>query len=181
LTKLAKSPLYWTIPKLYNTHMSSEGQNLADRISAMALIRAFLKKHYLLSSRVIASPIGHSILQKVNNGVLTRDDLKAITEIMGETPSKFLQRHFGNSTRHWSNILYNEEIPTRLDLQCLNVSLETDDLFRIRYKSKMIHNMQKMANHGSKKIIPGAKKPLRRRDGSIYNADSRNLLNIVGG
>jgi hypothetical protein len=61
-------------------------------------------------------------------------------------------------------------------MQCLRASIGIDDIETIKAKSIMIRQMEKEARHGEIKHTEGAKEPLRRRDGSIYEADSWKIL-----
>ena len=74
----------------------------------------------------------------------------------------------GGSTSHWSNILYNNEIPTRTDLQCLRTVIEAESVEEIRSRSKFIRQATNTKQAVSKF---SAKAPLKRRDGSTYAAD----------
>ncbi len=132
----------------------------ADRACALALIRAF-KKKYL-------------------KNIFGFDDEQAErVQLSGAKPAEILRYYFGGSTRHWSNIIYNNEIPTRLDLQVLRASIEIQNLDDIRHKSMMIRSMQKAARHGVVKPLAGAKQPIVRRDRSVYYADSLQTVDEV--
>jgi hypothetical protein len=130
----------------------------ADRACALALIRAF-KKKYL-------------------KNIFGFDDEQAErVQLSGAKPAEILRYYFGGSTRHWSNIIYNNEIPTRLDLQVLRASIEIQNLDDIRHKSMMIRSMQKAAIRGDTRPIKGAKMPIARRDYSIYDMDTWRSAN----
>jgi hypothetical protein len=125
----------------------------ADRTCAIALIRAFRKK-YLMATFGL------------------NEEQAARAQLSGIKPAEILRYYFGGSTRHWGNLLYNHELPTRLDLQCLRASIDIGDLNEIRQKSIRIRSMQKAAIRGDIKALAGAKAPIARRDGSVYDSDN---------
>lgn len=128
-----------------------------DRVSALELIRAFMVKF----EDQLEIRIGK--------------ELKPIREV--EIPerkiqSHVLQRYFGGSIPHWSNVLYNGEPPTRLDMTCLRASIELKTAEDIREKTNLIRAMQRAADRGGIKGIEGVKRPIQRRDGSQYCMDA---------
>jgi hypothetical protein len=129
-----------------------------DRICALSLIRAFRKK-YLMATFGLS------------------EEQAARAQLSGIKPAEIMRYYFGGSTRHWGNVLYNNEMPTRLDLQCLRASIEIESLDEIRQNSKRIRSMQKAAIRGDTKALAGAKKPIERRDGSIYDSDNWRAAN----
>ena len=96
--------------------------------------------------------------------------------IYGVKPTRLLRYCFGGTARHWGNVLYNNEMPTRLDLQCLRASIGLEDVGEITQKSIRIRAMQKAANHGNVELVKGAKPPINRRDKSVYRADSLRVI-----
>ncbi len=92
--------------------------------------------------------------------------------------ASIMSHYLGGSTRHWGNILHNNELPTRLDIQCLGASIELTSLEDIRSKSIMIRQMQKDSGRPRKTGVPAnaAKEPIMRRDGSVYSADTWKWL-----
>jgi len=82
----------------------------------------------------------------------------------------------GGSTSHWSNILYNNEIPTRTDLQSLRTVIEAESVEEIRSRSKFIRQATNTKQAVSKF---SAKAPLKRRDGSTYAADEWRAADIA--
>jgi hypothetical protein len=132
----------------------------ADRACALALIRAFKKKY-------------------LKNTFGFDDEQVEHVQLAGIKLTEILRYYFGGSTRRWGNIIYNNEIPTRLDLQCLRASIDIGDLEQIRHKSMMIRSMQKAARHGVVKPLAGAKQPIVRRDRSVYYADSLQTVDEV--
>jgi hypothetical protein len=127
--------------------MDQKAQNEADRICALALIRSFTKKYCKARG-------------------IPEQELKPY----------ILRQYFGGQGRRWGAVLHNKCVPTRLDMQCLRASIGIDDIETIKAKSIMIRQMEKEARHGEIKHTEGAKEPLRRRDGSIYEADSWKIL-----
>jgi len=125
----------------------------ADRACALALIRAFKKKY-------------------LKNTFGFDDEQVEHVQLAGIKLTEILRYYFGGSTRRWGNIIYNNEIPTRLDLQCLRASIDIGDLNEIRQKSIRIRSMQKAAIRGDIKALAGAKAPIARRDGSVYDSDN---------
>ena len=121
-----------------------------DRRYALALINNFSKKYAKTKNSVSESKITASIMS----------------------------HYLGGSTRHWGNILYNNELPTRLDIQCLRAALELTELEDVRSKSITIRQMQKYSEHPKNTGVPAhaVKEPVRRRDGSVYNGDEWNWL-----
>ncbi len=132
--------------------MKLTAQAVVDKKCALALIRAFRKKYLIATFGM-------------------NEEQAARAQLSGIKPAELLRYYFGGSARHWGNIIYNNEIPTRLDMQCLRASIGIESLDEIRQKSKMIRSMQKAAIRGDIKALAGAKKPIERRDGSVYDAD----------
>ena len=130
----------------------------ADRACALALIRAFKKKY-------------------LKNTFGFDDEQVEHVQLAGIKLTEILRYYFGGSTRRWGNIIYNNEIPTRLDLQCLRASIDIGDLEQIRHKSMMIRSMQKAAIRSDTRPIKGAKMPIARRDYSIYDMDTWRSAN----
>lgn len=138
--------------------MKLTAQAVVDKKCALALIRAFRKKYLIATFDM-------------------NEEQAARAQLSGIKPAELLRYYFGGSTRHWGNIIYNNEIPTRLDMQCLRASIGIESLDEIRQNSKRIRSMQKTANRGETKPLNGAKQPIKRRDQSIYDADNWRTAN----
>jgi len=138
--------------------MKLTAQAVVDKKCALALIRAFRKKYLIATFGM-------------------NEEQAARAQLSGIKPAELLRYYFGGSARHWGNIIYNNEIPTRLDMQCLRASIGIESLDEIRQKSKMIRSMQKAAIRGDTRPIKGAKMPIARRDYSIYDMDTWRSAN----
>jgi len=134
-----------------------------DRACALALINNFSKKYY------------RDLRVMTENGMIPFAELGIQKQPI---PAFVLRYYFGGSTRHWGNVLHNGAMPTRLDLQCLRASIEIPRLEDIRIKCKMIRSMQKSSKNTEerKPLVRGAKEPITRRDGSIYNGDEWKVI-----
>jgi hypothetical protein len=137
--------------------VNDEAKKQADRTCALGLIHRFFRLHY------------------DDLKIMTDEGLRPLRELgipETEISPRVLQRYFGGATNDWANFLYNGRRPTKVDMACLRASIELNDVYKIRQKSKMIRLMQRTAERGGAIGILGAKKPLQRRDGSIYRMDS---------